>query len=232
MLLASATGGAAQQPVSERQERPVRQFLGDIWTDQKAIWSSPFRMNKRQFTRIALPLAAGTAALIASDRDAAQLFPNTPDQVRYSRYVSNAGSAYVLVGATAAPLLIGKWAEKPGAVNVGRSGVEALADSAIVTYVLKPIFWRERPTTGAGKGRFWHGNDMSFPSGHAVMSFAVATAVARSRRTPKWLAVTAYTAATAIGLSRWSARRHSPSDIFVGAVFGGMIGNYVATRPR
>ena len=78
-LLASAAGGAAQQPASEHQEHPVRRFLGDIWTDQKAIWSGPFRMNKYQFTRIALPLAAGTAALIASDRDATQLFPNTPD---------------------------------------------------------------------------------------------------------------------------------------------------------
>jgi len=64
------------------------------------------------------------------------------------------------------------------------------------------------------------------------MSFAVATAVARNRRTPKWLAVTAYTAATAIGLSRWSARKHFPSDVFVGAALGGLIGNYVATRPR
>jgi membrane-associated phospholipid phosphatase len=64
------------------------------------------------------------------------------------------------------------------------------------------------------------------------MSFAVATAVARNRRTPKWLAVTAYSAAAAVGLSRWTAREHFPSDVFAGALFGGLIGNYVATRPR
>ena len=231
-LLASAAGGAAQQPAPEPQEHAVRRFFGDIWTDQKAIWSSPFRMNKHQFTRIALPLAAGTAALIASDRDAAQLFPNTPDQVRYSGYVSHAGAAYALAGAVTVPMLIGKLAEKPGATSIGRSGAEALADGAIVTYVLKPAFWRERPTAGGGKGRFWHGKDNSFPSGHSLMSFAVATAVARNRRTPKWLAVTAYTAATAVSLSRWPARKHFPSDVFVGAVLGGLIGNYVATRPR
>jgi len=232
-LLASAAGGAAaQQPASEHQEHPVRRFFGDIWTDQKAIWSSPFRMNKHQFTRIALPLAAGTAALIASDRDAAQLFPNTPDQVRYSAYVSHAGAAYTLAGAVAAPWFGGMLADKPGATSIGRSGAEALADGAIVTYVLKPVFWRERPTADGGKGLFWHGNDNSFPSGHSLMSFALATAVARNRRTPKWLAVTAYTVAAAVSLSRWTARKHFPSDVFAGAVFGGLIGNYVATRPR
>jgi len=152
--------------------------------------------------------------------------------VRYSTYVSRAGAAYVLAGAVAAPLFGGMLADKPGATSIGRSGAEALADSAIVTYVLKPVFWRERPTAAGGKGRFWHGKDNSFPSGHSLMSFAVATAVARNRRTLKWLAVTAYTAAAAVSLSRWTARKHFPSDVFAGAVFGGLIGNYVATRPR
>ena len=35
-----------------------KQFRKDIWTDQKAMWTSPFHMNRRQWATIALPLAA------------------------------------------------------------------------------------------------------------------------------------------------------------------------------
>jgi methylglyoxal reductase len=37
-------------------------------------------------------------------------------------------------------------------------------------------------------------------------------------------------AGTAVSLSRWAGQKHFPSDIFVGSVLGGLIGNYVATR--
>jgi mannose/cellobiose epimerase-like protein (N-acyl-D-glucosamine 2-epimerase family)/membrane-associated phospholipid phosphatase len=215
-----------------RQGNVASRFAGDVWTDQKAVWSSPFRMNRRRLTHIALPLAAGTAALIATDREAARLLPSTQDQALWSRRVSLAGAAYVLAGAVAAPILAGTLDHRPGAVSVGRSAAEALADSGIVVSVMKPMFWRERPTAEGGKGRFWRGKNTGFPSGHSMMSFAVATAVARNRHAPKWLAITAYTAAVAISFSRWPAQKHFPSDILVGAALGGLIGNYVATRSR
>lgn len=209
-LLCCSFGASAQQS-----------FVRDIWTDQKTIWGSPFRMNKRQFVTKALPLAAGTAALIATDRDAARLMPNTRDQVHISRDVSHLGDPWTLAGLAAIPWLARK----------DHTPVEALADSGIVVLLLKSAFGRERPLEGVGHGRFFQGSD-SFPSGHAMMSFAVATSVARNRRTPRWLAVAAYTGAAAISLSRWSGQKHFPSDIFAGAIMGGFIGNYAATRPR
>ena len=77
---------------------------------------------------------------------------------------------------------------------------------------------------GPGKG------SDSFPSGHATHSWAAAMVIARNPHAPGWLKVTACFVATAVSLSRWAGQKHFPSDIFVGSVLGGLIGNYVATR--
>ena len=195
------------------------------------MWSSPFRMNRRQFFTIVAPLAAATAGLMATDSRTATWLPNTPDQVRWSKRVAYFGSGFTLVFLTGGWLIGGKVIHRPEISQVGRNAGEAWVNSVLINYALKGMTLRERPDQGNGDGRFWHGGQ-SFPSGHAMTSWAVAIAVARTPKCPKWLAITSYGMATAISLSRWSARKHFLSDILVGGVLGGFIGDYVARRPR
>jgi membrane-associated phospholipid phosphatase len=216
---------------AKQQHSAAGQFLRDIWTDQKAIWTSPPRMSRKQFFTIALPLAAATAGLIATDARTAKWLPNTPDQIRWSQGVANFGSIYTLGFVTGGMLVGGKVIHKPRYTKIGRISAEALASAVLTNYALKGITQRERPDHGDGEGRFWVGGQ-SFPSGHAMNSWAVAIAIGRSPECPKWLAITSYTIATAVSISRWSAHKHFPSDILVGGVLGGLIGNYVARRPR
>ncbi len=215
----------------EQKHSAAGQFLRDIWTDQKAIWTSPARMNRRQFFTIALPLAAATAGLIATDTKTAQWLPNTPDQIKWSQRFANFGAVYTLGFQTAGMLAGGKVIHKPHYSHIGRNSAEALVNAVLTSYALKGITQRERPNQGNGDGKFWRGGQ-GFPSGHAMNSWAVAIAVARTPNCPKWLAITSYVMATAISVSRWSAHKHFPSDILVGGVIGGLIGNYVARRPR
>ena len=216
---------------STQKHSAAGQFLRDVWTDQKAIWMSPFRMNRKQVFTIALPLAAVTAGLIATDSKTAQYLPNTSDQIMWSQRISNFGAFYTLGFVTGGALVGGKVINKPHYTRIGRLSAEALVTSILTNYALKGITQRERPDTGDGTGKFWVGGQ-SFPSGHAMNSWAVAVAVARSPQCPKWFAITSYAMATVISVSRWTAHKHFPSDIVVGAVFGGLIGNYVARRPR
>jgi hypothetical protein len=219
-------------PESQAQKHSAGgQFLRDIWTDQKAIWTSPFRMNRKQVFTIALPLAAATAGLIATDSKTSDYLPNTSDQIRWSQRVSNFGAVYTLGFITGGMLVGGKVIHRPDYSNVGRISAEALVNALITNYALKAITRRERPDKGDGDGRFWVGGQ-SFPSGHAMTSWAVALALARNPKCPRWLAYTSYAMATIVSFSRWSAHKHFLSDILVGSVAGGLIGNYVATRPR
>ena len=206
-------------------------FLRDVWIDQKTIWTAPVRMNRREFFAIVLPLTAATAALIATDERAGKWLPNTPDQIRWSGRVSTIGAVYTLGGLVGAGMIVGRAANKPNMLRMGRLSAEAFANVVIVGGAIKGLTSRERPDQNDGQGRFWKGGS-SFPSGHAMNAWAVATAVARSPKCPRILALVSYGAATTVSLSRWGAHRHFPSDILVGSVFGALIGNYVATRPR
>ena len=227
--------GEAPQPAPPVQPQATGQntsgtklFFQTLWSDQKAILTSPFRMDGGQAVTIALPLVAGTAGLIAMDRDAAKWLPNTPDQVKWSKRASQIGALYTLGGAVGGLMLVGKKKDEPEIFNTGRSAARALINAAIINYGMKFTTARERPLENDGKGRFWKGGS-SFPSGHSMNTWSVAVVIARSK-SPKWFKITTCAVATAVSLSRWGAQKHFPSDIFAGGVLGGLIGNYVATH--
>jgi hypothetical protein len=241
LVLCARTAGGSPETTAPTDATPPKsaqtvndlapkQFLKGIWTDQKAMWTSPFHERSPVGQPIALPLAAGTAALIATDQDAANWLPNTPDQVKWSKRVSNIGAAYTLGGMVGGSLLVGWKSHDSQISEIGRTSARALVDSVIISYALKFATARERPTENDGQGRFWKGSN-SFPSAHAMDSWAVAMVVARSSKSPTWLKVTSCTLATVVSLSRWGLET-LPSDIFVGGVLGGLIGNYVATHPQ
>ena len=211
------------------KDSAAKRFRQTLWSDQKAIWTSPFHMNEgRTATIAAIPLITGTAALMTTDKDAAQWLPNTPDQVKWSKRVSQIGAFYTLGGVVGGLMLVGKKKDDPEIFNTGRSSARAFINAAIVNYSLKYITARERPIDNDGQGRFWKGGD-SFPSGHSMESWAIAMVIAKSK-SPKWFKITTCAVATAVSLSRWGAQKHFPSDILAGGVMGGLIGNFVANR--
>ena len=75
MIFSVATEARAQTPVPSPSPTPVvysssnleHQFFKNILRDQKAIWTSPFHLHGSD-ARWLVPLGAGTAALIATDR--------------------------------------------------------------------------------------------------------------------------------------------------------------------
>jgi len=226
----SGTPSAAPQAQAPGQKTSTLKLFGQtIWSDQKAIWTSPFHINDgRTATIAAIPLIAGTGALIAVDKDAAKWLPNTPDQVKWSKRVSQIGAIYTLGGVVGGLMMVGKKKDEPEIFNTGRLSARAFINALIANYGLKYAAARERPLDNDGQGRFWKGGN-SFPSGHSMDTWAVAMVIARSK-SPKWFKITTCTVATVISLSRWGAQKHFPSDILAGGIMGGLIGNYVANQ--
>jgi len=186
-------------------------------------------MNSGQPETIAaIPLIAGTAALFTTDKDAAKWLPNTPDQVKWSKRVSQIGAIYTLGGVVGGLMLVGKKKDEPEIFTTGRLSARAFVNAVIVNYSLKYATARERPTDNDGQGRFWKGGD-TFPSGHTMESWAIAMVITRSK-SPKWFKIATCAVATAVSLSRWGAQKHFPSDILAGGIMGGLIGNFVANK--
>jgi membrane-associated phospholipid phosphatase len=201
-----------------------RRFFADILRDQRAIWTSPFRLGRGDAKWLA-PLGASTIALIASDQETGELSDNTR-RVSVSKDISQAGSIYSTGSLAAAFYLIGRATENARARETGRLGGEALIDSALVFTALKNISQRPRPTVDGAHAEFFDGGH-SFPSGHAASAWALATVIANEYHDRRAVKLGAYGLAVAVSVSRYTARRHFLSDVLVGSAIGYGIGRYV-----
>jgi membrane-associated phospholipid phosphatase len=70
----------------------------------------------------------------------------------------------------------------------------------------------------------------SFPSGHTTVAFAAATVYAMEYKDRPWVPIIAYTAATAIGISRITENRHWITDVVSGAALGYLSGRLVVNN--
>jgi len=209
---------------TERLKPLGRKLLLNILLDQKDIFTSPFHMNRRN-AKWWLLSGAVTAGLIASDHHIANSFENSNGQMQWAGRISQVGAAYTLVPLVAGYYVFGVLTDHAKAREIGVLGTESLLDSLIVAGVLKEVFRRNRPDE-EDPGKFW-GGGRSFPSGHAIQMWSVASLVSHEYHHQPVVAIVAYGLAGLVSASRIAAQKHFASDVFVGGTMGWFIGRYV-----
>ena len=117
-------------------------------------------------------------------------------------------------------LIVGYKKHDQHLINGGWQTIAGLGLNFAVTFSLKYGVNRTRPyITYPTLEPYKHNKDASFPSGHS--SFAFNTATSLVILFPKWyVAVPAYTWATAVMYSRMDLGMHYPTDVLAGAVIG------------
>jgi membrane-associated phospholipid phosphatase len=206
-----------------------KKFVANIFRDQRAIWTSPFHLQGSDSKWLA-PLGLSTIALIATDRrTSGELVENgdNSNRLRISKDVSRFGSLYATGTLTGVLYLAGRATGNDHLRETGLLGAEALIDSEIVVNALKTASQRQRPSADHSSGEFFDGGS-SFPSGHAINTWSLATVIAEEygHRRPL-VRVAAYATASAVSLSRYTGRKHFLSDVVVGSAIGYGIGRYV-----
>jgi membrane-associated phospholipid phosphatase len=179
-------------------------------------------MIERQNLAWELPVGAATAALIAAgDTPAANAVSGAHTLNRRSDNVSTAITD-LLIGSAGVLYLAGCAGERDHALRTGVSTLTATGFSVLVAEALKVSFNRERPANNSGS-EFWEDGN-SFPSGHTVAAWAVASALAHSYPHKRWVKWGSYAAATGVGVLRITAHQHFPSDVVVGGTLGYVVG--------
>jgi membrane-associated phospholipid phosphatase len=224
LVFAGSQYGQSPTPTPTPKPRDLS-FAKRIVRDQKAIWTSPFHVD-RDDLKVIGPLAVATVALIATDRHTSGFVDKFGTLPVASRDVSFGGSIYSTAGAAGAFYLVGRMSHNEHVRRTGELAAEALIDTGIVTEVLKVAIRRERPSADNGRGLFFKGGS-SFPSGHSSSSWATATVVAYQYKHHPLIKYGAFALATLISMSRYSGRNHFLSDIVVGGAVGFGIGRYV-----
>ena len=233
ILFSASFSTQAQTPLASPSPTPLpsatptleKQFFKNILHDQKAIWTSPFHLRSRDAVWLA-PLAGGAAALIATDQSTGDEIAESQKQLNASRIVSYAGSAYGAGGVALTFYLLGRVKHDDRARETGLLGAEALVDSGIVVTALKEITQRSRPLSGTSRSDFFDGGS-SFPSGHSITAWSLATVIANEYHDRPLVQITAYGIASAVSVARFTGQKHYLSDVLVGSTMGYGIGRYV-----
>ncbi len=198
----------------------VRRFGGRFWLDQKEIWTSPAHLRWSDVNWL-VPLSGITAGMFVTDADMSRHISHNP--MTTSRYdtLSNAAVAGFIGGAGTMWLLSypkhnSHWRE------TGFLAGEAVVNSLVVVEGMKYPLGRERPFQGDGSGPFFHSGGTSFPSEHSAAAWAAAGVVAHEYPGPL-TKVLVYSLASLVDYSRYRARQHFPSDIFVGSLIGNLV---------
>lgn len=210
---------AAKTPTLEKE------FFKNILRDQKAIWTAPLHLRARD-ARWLVPLGVGTAALIATDQQTGDEVAESDKLLKVSRAVSYPGSTYAVGAIAAAFYVFGRSKHNYRARETGVLGAEALIDSIIVASSLKAITQRTRPNGGQSRSDFFDGGS-SFPSGHAIHAWTLATIIANEYHDHAAVQIAAYGIAGAVSVSRFTGRKHYLSDVLIGSALGYGIGRYV-----
>lgn len=224
---------APSPTVSQPAKKPSleSEFFKNILHDQKAIWTSPLHLRAKD-ARWLVPLGLGTAALIATDQQTGDEIAESDKPLHISRTISYAGSSYGTGAIAAGFYLLGRATHNDRARETGLLAGEALIDSVIVATTIKAITQRTRPTGGRSRSDFFDGGT-SFPSGHSIQAWTLATIIAHEYHDKPAVQIAAYSIATAVSVSRFTGRNHYLSDVLIGGVMGYGIGRYVyRTRHR
>lgn len=190
--------------------------------DQRGLYAAPFKPSNLKWDALVL---AGTGALLATDRRIEKQLPDGPIQ----RYQNTSNIALGGLAASAAGLWVyGFKTSDPHAKETGILELETLTNTFFIYAPMQFIAGRQRPGEGNGNGDFFrhHSMNTSFPGGHAMFTWGMATVLAREY--PKtWVRVLAYGAAGTVTVSRFMAHDHWSSDLLVGSVLGFTIGTHI-----
>ena len=202
-----------------------KDFVKNILRDQKAIWTAPLQLERRD-AKWMVPSGIGAMALFTTDRITGDEIAEFDGGVKASRIISYAGSTYG-VGAVAATFyIIGRKTNNSRARETGILAAQAAIDGIIVSSALKVTTQRARPDAERERIEFFDGGN-SFPSGHSTQAWAVATVIANEYHDQRKVQIAAYGIASAVSLARFTGGKHYISDVLIGSLLGYGIGQYV-----
>jgi membrane-associated phospholipid phosphatase len=243
------TGSTAADPLplpSDEQLLSPKLLLQHIATDQKRIWLFPVEAARGRHWKPAVAIIGVTAALVALDPHDTPFFSSASYQgnpaIHSIGHVLSGTNTGLFIAAVPISLYVGGLIHKDNySANTALLAGEAVLDAEVVTIGLKDLTHRLRPIDVGPNGNFsdgWFessnrsiGGFGSFPSGHTMAAFSVATVFAERYRTHRWVPWVAYGLAGVVGLSRLNVQAHFPSDIFFGAALGYSVSHFVVLRP-
>ena len=227
---------------SAPRDRPVswKLIVPNLISDQERIWSFPARLAQGQDWLPAAGVLGVTAGLVMLDPTEGAYFRRTSEFNGFNNIITGKATLSGVIATPVSLYAVGLLRRDSKMQRTALLAGEAIADSEILTTVLKDITRRVRPAAIPPQGNFadtWFdsGGSLvrgsgSFPSGHAIAAFSIATGVSRRYGTHRWIPYAAYGLAAVVGFSRMTLSAHFLSDVFLGGALGYSISRFAVLR--
>ena len=226
-------------------DRPIswKLMYPNFIADQKHIWSFPARLVRGTNWIPTAAVLGATAGLVLLDSREGGYFRRTPTFHTFNNVLTGNATAISMGAVPASLYAIGLIRKDSKMRHTALLAGEAMADAAILTTVLKDATKRVKPGgfphsgnlsdswfEKRGSPAYYLKGDGSFPSGHTMEAFSVATIIARRYRNHRWVPYAAYGLASLVGFSRLTLSAHFLSDVFMGGALGYSISRFTVLR--
>jgi hypothetical protein len=202
--------------------------------DEWGIVTAPLRIRSADELKV-VGFGLGTTLAMATDVNAMEELGVDSSREHNANTYSNFAGIYGPAAAVTVGFFVGSAKHNRRLQETAILAEEAMVDSFILNTALGYGINRQTPTQGNGKGDFWpYGpktwpDGQSMPSDHSALAWSFARVVAMEYPT-RGTELAVYSLAASVSAARVIARKHFPSDVFVGGALGYYIGGYVVHR--
>ena len=214
-------------------------YLKSYWHSGLTVLSQPLHYDWKDWTVFGSVAAATTLAFVYDDEiySLVDKSLNRSQSEIVSKYTDVFGEEYFILPSVALTYAFGSVSDDCRLKNLSLAALQSFVYAEVASAGLKILTCRIRPSEANSQqpttnsqtwlGPFKSFESTSFPSGHAMRSFALATTVAGFYPDKKWIGIVSYSLATMTSVGRVISKEHWTSDVIVGAALGYFIGRGV-----
>ena len=216
-----------------------KSYLKSYWNSGLTVLAQPVHYDWKDWTVFAGVAAATTLSFVYDDEIYNFIDGTFTDNGwnTASQCTDVFGEEYFILPSVALTYAIGAVNKDCRLRNMSLAALQSFVYAEVASAGLKVLTCRMRPLAVSGQqsavssqtwlGPFKSFESTSFPSGHAMRSFALATTVAGFYPEKKWVGIVSYSLATVTSVGRVISKEHWASDVIVGAAIGYFIGRGV-----
>lgn len=216
-----------------------KKYLKSYWNSGLTVLAQPLHYDWKDWTVFGGVAAVTTLAFVYDD-EIYDFVNGTFGNEKWntaSKCTDVFGEEYFILPTVALTYAVGAIGDHCRLKNMSLAALQSFVYAEVASAGLKVLTCRLRPSEvnsqqSTVNSQTWLGpfksfKSTSFPSGHAMRSFALATTVAGFYPDKKWVGIVSYSLATMTSLGRVVSKEHWVSDVIVGAALGYFIGRGV-----
>lgn len=216
-----------------------KKYLKSYWNSGLTVLAQPLHYDWKDWTVFGGVAAVTTLAFVYDD-EIYDFVNGTFGNEKWntaSKCTDVFGEEYFILPTVALTYAVGAIGDHCRLKNMSLAALQSFVYAEVASAGLKVLTCRLRPSEVNSQqsivnsqtwlGPFKSFKSTSFPSGHAMRSFALATTVAGFYPDKKWVGIVSYSLATMTSLGRVVSKEHWVSDVIVGAALGYFIGRGV-----